>query len=227
MSELFQRRSHCESHTVVCTNECVGEGESRFHKGVYSHFAVVALEIAVEYALLVNGETVFLHSADKGVISGFSVRVAERSRNIVYCFCAVVLNDMVHELLHNTEVVDAYIIEIRIFMVLENNGRDTCVEDFSENAVSKFGIAEGVGHQDSAVESGIINEIVDTALADVKGGTADHSSEACNIGDIHIIAVGIGADTLENVMLVFFIKSRDYNNYFFSSVFIHEIPSFV
>ena len=134
---------------------------------------------------------------------------------------------MVDQLFHDAEVVYAYIIEIRAFVVLENNSRDICGEDLSENTVSHFSVAEGVGHKDSAVKSGIIDKVVYTALADVECGTADHAAEACNIGDIHVVAVGVGADALENIVLVFFIESRDHNNYFFSFVFIHDIPSFI
>ena len=111
-------------------------------------------------------------------------------------------------------------------MVLKNNCGDICGDDFSENAVSHIGVAKGVGHKYCTVEFSVIDEVIDTALTDVKGGASHHSAEACNIGDIQIIGISVGIDAFKNIVLIFLVETGNNNNDLFGLVFIHYIPLF-
>ena len=134
---------------------------------------------------------------------------------------------MVNESFHNAEVVDAYIIELRIFAALKDHSRYLCGKDSAEDTVSHFGVAEGVGHEQSSVKLSVIDEVVYTALTHVEGGAAYHSAKTRNIGDIHIVCVCECVYAFEYVVLIFFVKTGYYNNDLFGSFTFHtDYPLF-
>ena len=63
---------------------------------------------------------------------------------------------MVHQLLHDREVVDADVIELGELVALEYDGGYMSASDSFENARAYLLVAEGVGHKKDSVKTGII-----------------------------------------------------------------------
>ena len=167
-----------KSHTVISTNKCIRQAQTRMEEFFDCPDSVVTSEETFEKTfILIKIQPVLSESISEGLVSCLSFRISFRTGNEIECFGTMRFYKVFDEFFHNRIVIYAYVVELFIILALENNGRNSDSLNFVDYRVPYDRIRKCICQEKGTVKLGKIRELINTVFAVIKSTVLYYSAE--------------------------------------------------